>query len=204
MKQISIIFLILSTFSLVAQAQQTVTWSEADRKYLLENLQRSRDELIKETKGLSKAQWSFKESPDRWSINQVVEHIAIWELLMTHSIGIQLRDKPHPELSKDRTGDSLNLKFIMEEKQHHSLEYTKPFSYTIPMGLNELNSNVAWLLKMRNESIELVKTTSQDLRAHYLTGDDSNTHQTYITLFGHTDRHLRQIRKVKQHPKYPK
>jgi hypothetical protein len=92
----------------------------------------------------------------------------------------------------------------MEEKAHHSLEYTKPFSYTIPMGLNDLSNNVAWLMKMRNESIEFVKISKQDLRAYYLSGDDSNTHQTYITLFGHTDRHLRQIKKVKQHPKYPK
>jgi hypothetical protein len=133
-----------------------------------------------------------------------VEHIATWELLMSHRISNQLRNDPHPELSKDKTGDSIKFAFIMEEKQHHSLDYTKPFSYTIPMGLNELNNNVAWLLKMRNESIAFVKTAKQDLRAYYLTGDRSNTHQTYITLFGHTDRHLRQIKKVKQHPNYPK
>ena len=52
-------------------------WTEEDRKYLLDNLIRSKEEIIAETKNLTKEQWNFKESPDRWSINQIVEHIFI-------------------------------------------------------------------------------------------------------------------------------
>ena len=55
---------------MAAYAQDAKPWSEADRKYLLDNLMRSREELMKETQNLSKEQWSFKESADRWSINQ--------------------------------------------------------------------------------------------------------------------------------------
>lgn len=200
-KTLLAIFLSLAMLSVFSQ---NMNWTEADRKYLIENLTRSRDELLAETKGLSKEQWSFKESPERWSINQVVEHIALWELLMTHYIHSQLSNGPQPGLAPNAIADSVNYNFIMEEKQHHSLEYTKPFSYTIPMGLNELKNNVAWLVKMRNESIEYVTTTKDDLRLYAVTGDKESTHQTYITLFGHGDRHLRQIRKIKQHPKYPK
>ncbi|MDZ7649835.1 MAG: hypothetical protein U5K54_23340 [Cytophagales bacterium] len=40
-------------------------WTEADRKYLVDNLIRSKEEIIAETKNLTKAQWNFKESPDR-------------------------------------------------------------------------------------------------------------------------------------------
>ena len=52
-------------------------WTEADRKFLLDNLTRSKQEIIDETKNLTQAQWNFKESPDRWNINQIVEHIAL-------------------------------------------------------------------------------------------------------------------------------
>jgi len=187
----------------VLHAQDTKLWTEADRKYLVENLTRSRDELIKETSKLSKAQWTFKESPDRWSINEIVEHIAIWELLMTHEISRQLAPGPQPLLGVNVAPDSVVLGFIMEEEKHISTDYTKPFTYTLPMGLNDLKNNMAWLLKMRNESIDFVSKTPDDLRVYYLQGRPRNTHQTYITLFGHTDRHLRQIRKVKQHPNYP-
>lgn len=190
----------ISTF-----AQSEKQWTEADRKYLLENLKRSRDEVIAETKGLSKAQWSFRESPDRWSINEIVEHIAIWELLLLNRISNLINyTEAHPELSASARPDAEALGFIMEEKPHYSPDYTKPFTYTIPMGINDLKNNVAWLLKLREESINYISTTNDDLRAHYFSGDNENPHQTYITLFGHTDRHLRQLRKVKAHANYPK
>jgi hypothetical protein len=195
--------LFLLSLSAAAQTQEAKLWTEADRKYLVDNLIRSRDELIKETQGLTKEQWSFKESPDRWSINEIVEHIALWELLLDYRISRQLRGGAQPMLAKNAIPDSLNLNFIMEEKKHIATDYTKPYTYTLPMGLNDLHSNVSWLLKMRNESIDYVTKTTDDLRVYYVADSRSNTHQTYITLFGHADRHIRQIKKVKQHPAYP-
>jgi len=195
------LFFLLLAFQ--GYSQETKLWTEADRKYLLDNLTRSREELISETKGLTKEQWNFKESVERWSINQIVEHIAIWEMLMSHDISRMLSKGPQFELAANARHDSINFNFIMEEKQHITTEYTKPFTYTVPMGLNDLQCNVQWLLKMRNESIGYVATTTDDLRLYYLPGRPNNIHQVYITLFGHTDRHLRQLRKVKQHPNYP-
>lgn len=204
MKRLIRLAIFLMAPSVVAQSQDAKLWTETDRKYLLDNLVRSREELLNETAGLTTEQWIFKESSDRWSINEIVEHIAIWELLMTHQISKQLSAGPQPALARNAVPDSLNFNFIMEEKEHHSTDYTKPFTYTLPMGLNNLENNLSWLLKMRNESIDFISTTGDDLRMYYTQGSRSNTHQVYITLFGHTDRHIRQIRKVKQHAMYPK
>ena len=187
---------------LTSKAQETKLWTEADRKYLLDNLVRSRDELVKETERLTEKQWRFKESPDRWSINEVVEHIGYWEILLQHEIANSLEAGLQPERHKTVRHDSTFVNFIMQYKPHYSLEYTKPFSYTIPMGLNTLASNRTWLLKMRNESIEYLKIASEDLRLYF--NSYGSVHQIYIYVFGHMDRHLRQIRKVKQHANYPK
>lgn len=204
MKKYLIIFLMSSAIVLPALAQEPVTWNEADRQYLVENLIRSRDELVKETQGLSKEQWNFKESPDRWSINEVVEHLAIYELLFEREIGQALASTPRFELTSTDKPDSYYLDFIMEEKPHVTVEYTKPFTYASPMGLNDLKNNMAWFLKMRNESVELVKATQLNLRAYYRNDNRPSVHQNYIYVFGHVDRGLRQIRKIKQHLKYPK
>ena len=195
---------ISSLFILVALGQDTRQWTEDDRKYLLDNLIRTRDLIIKETEGLSKKQWDFKESPERWSINQVVEHIAMWEMLLDHEVSKALSSGLQPELNKSAKPDSIYLGFIMEEKPHISIEYTKPFTYTLPMGLNDGKNNLTWFLKMRNESIDYLKTAKEDLRSYYLKPGRPNTHQVYIYIFGHSERHLRQIRKIKQHPDYPK
>ena len=204
MKKTGPLFYFLFLATLLAHGQETKQWTQADRQYLIDNLTRSRDELIKETKDLTKDQWSFKESTNRWSINQIVEHIATWELLMMHDVSRMITSGPQPVLITQAKSDSTFLGFIMEDHPHITTEYTKPFTYTVPQGLHDLKNNMAWLLKIRNESIGYIAATNDDLRVYFMKAGGSNIHQRYITIFGHMDRHLRQIKKVKQHPGYPK
>src|SRR6187551_769422 len=129
--------LMLSSF-----AQQSKLWSKDNRKYLIDNLSRTRDSIIKETKNLSQAQWNFKESPGRWSINQIVEHLNIWEVLLQREISQALLAGPRPELNKEAKTDSAVVGFLMEENPHIATEYTKPFTFTVPMGWNEGKNNL--------------------------------------------------------------
>jgi len=169
-------------------------WTETDRNYLVTNLVRTRDSLIKETENLTEKQWNFKE---------VTEHIGIWELLLMHEVSKALSAGLQTELNKTSKPDSIYLGFILEEKPHISVEYTKPFTYTLPLGLNNGKNNMAWFLKMRNESIEYLRTAEEDLRSYYLKQGRPNIHQVYIYIFGHTERHLRQIKKIKANIDYP-
>jgi hypothetical protein len=183
---------------------QANNWTEQDRKYLIENLTRTRDLLVAETNKLSEKQWRFKESSDRWSINEVVEHVAIYEVLFCREISQGLAAKPKPELIQSAKPDSTYLNFILESKPHLSTDYSKPFTFSVPMGLNDGKNNLAWFLKLRNESISYITGTQADLRLHAFTPERPNVHQVYIWVFGHLDRALRQIKKVKQHTDYPK
>jgi hypothetical protein len=170
-------------------------WTEADRKYLLDSLSFTRDALIKETENLTESQWNFKESPDRWSIKEVTEHIDLWELLLLHEVSKAIDGGPHPEwMSKP---DSFYYDFILEEKAHVSRDYTRP------LGLNSGVNNIDWFLKMRNQSIDLVKNTDKDLRTFHLNESRPNVHQVFIYIFGHVERHLRQIKKIKANINYP-
>jgi hypothetical protein len=185
------------------QSSSAPAWTEADRKYLLDNLTRSKEEIIKETKDLTKQQWNFKESPDRWNINQIVEHIALWEILFMHEISRALAMEPNPTFAY--APDSL---FVDRDpkglKKNNAMDYTKPFSFAVPLGNNEGKNNVTWLTTMRNESIDYLKKETKNIRLQYDYCAGSNVHQYYMMIFSHTDRHLRQIRKVKAHPNYPK
>ncbi len=42
-------------------------------------LNETRDGVISAVKGLSEAQWNFKPAPDRWSVAEIVEHLALVE-----------------------------------------------------------------------------------------------------------------------------
>ena len=190
--------------SVTTTAQLPVNWTEQDRTYLVTELTRSRDELTRETKGLSENQWNFRESPERWSINEIVEHLSIWELLFQREISQAMAGGPQPSLQQKQQPDSAKLRFLMEEHPHITTDYTKPFTFSVPMGINKGENNIKWFLKLRNESLSYLSTTKEDLRAYYLKEGRGSIHQIYISTFGHTDRHLRQIRKIKAHPKYPK
>ena len=181
----------------------TPVWTEADRKYLLDNLVRSKEELIAETRNLTKEQWNFKESPDRWSINQIVEHLCLWELIQMNEVSTSLRIGPIPSFDGYRPDSVFINKDTERLDKMVTTDFSKPFTYGVPLGNNEGKNNMIWYTTMRNESIDFLQTTDVNLRVHYIYFV-SNIHQKYMSFFQHTFRHLGQIREVKKHPKYPK
>jgi hypothetical protein len=195
---------------LIAKAQANAVqppsapvWTEADRKYLLDNLTRNKQELIDETKNLSRKQWNFKESPDRWSINQIVEHIDRYEMIFMHEISVAIQMGPIPNFPH-HLPDSLFLDQDPNDlKKNNTTDFTKPFTISVPLGNNEGASNMIWFNKMREESIEYLKSTTQNIRVYYI-NFNPDMHQKFMTIFTHADRHLRQIRRVKAHSNYPK
>ena len=178
-------------------------WTDADRKYLVDNLIRSKEEILAETKNLSKEQWNFKESPERWSINQIVEHLCLWELITMNDVSGALKMGPMPDFPQ-HLPDSIFIDQDLKRLQKTvTTEYSKPFTYGVPLGNNEGKNNIIWYTTLTNESIDYLKKTNDNIRIHYVCFGP-NIHQRYMMFFQHSFRHLGQIREVKQHPKYPK
>jgi hypothetical protein len=180
-----------------------LAWTEADRKYLLDNLTRTKQALIDETKSLTKKQWNFKPSPDQWSINQIVEHIDRYEMIFMHEIVVALQVGPLPNFPQ-HLPDSLFLDQDPNDlKKNNTTDFTRPFTISVPLGNNEGTSNMVWFNTMRGESIDYVKNATANMRVHYINfGPDM--HQKFMMIFTHTDRHVRQIRRVKAHTNYPR
>jgi len=196
MKKIILFILI----SLSASAQDKL-WTENDRQLLVENLKKTRDSLIKETQNLSIAQWSFRESSERWTIAEIVEHLGLWERIFARETNIALRSNSTPELNKTSRPDSWYVDFIMEEKIHDAPDYARP------TGFMKGQDNLTAFMKIREQTIRFAETTKADLKAHFEPtggGQYRNVHQIFIIQWGHVNRHIRQIKKIKIHPDYPK
>ncbi|GAB2581248.1 DinB family protein [Spirosoma areae] len=176
-------------------------WTEADRKYTVDNLKRTRDDLTRETENLTNAQWQFHETPDRWSIAEVVEHLALWEIIWAREIGMGIRNTPRPDLIATSNPDSYYHDFIMEANAHKSPDFSRP------TGFIQGKNNLTFFRRLRDQAIGFADTTQADMRAQFeltATKFPRNMHQVYIYQWGHVDRHLRQIRKIKEHTNYPK
>lgn len=181
--------------------QQSSKWTEADRKFLVDNLARTRAELISQTQHLSLAQWEFKEDSTQWSIGQVLEHLGLYERIFAQEADIMLSDPPNPELEKFALADSVFIDW-MNDPSPHQAEWN-----AIPLGLMHGKDNLAFFLFGRDHLIRFIQNTNYDLKAHYTFrwGEEKrrSIHSLMVVHFAHTDRHLQQVARIKSSTGFP-
>ena len=102
-------------------SQDAKKWTEADRQFLVQNLERTRNEIVKETENLTAAQWSFRPDSAKWSIAQVVEHIGLYERIFAQEADIMLSTKPDILLDSLSLPDSIYISW-MEDPGPHKAE----------------------------------------------------------------------------------
>ena len=81
----------------------TLTKEERDRA--IDYLKETQKDFLAATEGLSDAQWKFKAAPDRWSIAEVAEHIAIAEATIWKNVSEKVLKSPAtPEKAAEAQG----------------------------------------------------------------------------------------------------
>lgn len=118
-----------------------------------------------------------------------------------HEISVSLQIGPIENFNPN-IPDSTFLNQDPEVNPNKAESFTRPFAYTIPRGYNDGINNMTWWLEMRTESIDFLQEETRNMRKH-LINFNQNIHQQYIVIFSQTDRHLKQIRKIKDLPNYP-
>ncbi|WP_411030682.1 DinB family protein [Spongiimicrobium sp. 3-5] len=189
-------------------------WTSKDRDLVISELNRTTKAIRLELKDLKEDQWTFRESPDRWSILEIIEHLEMQNQLHYREISVI-----------SNTPQLLHFRTITEGKDAHFTKYaTDTIAGTArwflqPKGkfCTGTDAEKAFF-KARSELTKLVELTSTDFRkqftfrspvgdkdiANLKIGEVRDLHQLLLTGIAHTDRHLKQLRNLKAHPKYPK
>lgn len=189
---------LLFTSTLIAQ---DTTWTGADKKILIDNFIRTQKEVNEETKDLTLAQWNFKENANAWSIAEVIEHLNMWQIVTQEHIRFMFYNGPQPALAIIAQTDSVATTFIYEEKKHISPDFT------IPTGMVPGKANLDLFNVYCNRIIDNIKSSDLNFRLYFRKFTDgymTNMNQAYIIQYGHVDRHLRQIRRIKTDKNFPK
>mgnify|MGYP001199447310 CR=1 FL=1 len=178
-------------------------WTIRDRAMLLKELERTKQAIIAETNSLTPDQWHFKPSKDAWSIAQVVEHLGIYERIFLQEAWIATELPPQPQYYITTLSDSTYLSWMAESQSHTAAENA------IPLGYMKGIDNLSFFTFGRDHIIDFVNKTDKDLKVHFTPreGEPNNRrsiHGLFVVHYGHTDRHLRQILRIKSHPSYPK
>jgi hypothetical protein len=173
--------------------------TEAERAAAVSKLESTRDAFGQAVSGLSEVQARFKPNSARWSVEEIVEHVAVAEHGMYRFIA-DLHERstdPHEAESAAtlaRTSDRKNMPLECPERARPKQRFA---------GLTQA---LKQFLDNRARTIEFVKNCDDDLRlrlihhpAGLLNARDCLTILTY-----HPARHVEQIAELKADPQFPR
>jgi hypothetical protein len=181
-------------------AAQEVTAAEKDRA--LQYLESTKKNILEATKGLSEAQWNFKAGPDRWSVAQVMEHIASAEDFLLTLDKEKVMLSPAGDAGRDlkKTDETV---LAMVPDRTHKAEAPPPLVPTNRFGSPE--GSVKHFVESRATTEDFLKSTS-GLRDHVMDSPIGKLDGYEFVLFiaAHSERHTKQINEVKADANFPK
>ncbi len=188
--------LLLATLAL----GQTLT--QADKDKGIKYLDQTRDGVADAVKGLSDAQVKFKPAPDRWSIAEVLEHIALVEDGLYQNVSEKVMKAPAGPPNRDTAKtDALVLAALPDRS--HKVKAPPEF---VPTGRWTAAEALAHFQQSRERTISFLQATP-DLRQHVIDsplGQPLDAYEWLLFMGGHSERHTKQILEVKADPNFPK
>ena len=173
----------------------------ADREHLLVHFEMTTQMVAEQVRGLSPAQLEYKTSPDRWSIREVVSHLAVAEPDYWRDIQKALKATPDMKEKKSVATDADILWYGIDRVEHTKTGggHEKVDTY------RDLGEALGKFQALRATMIEYIRTTNDDMRAHSF-GDREviDCWQWMLEISTHAERHIQQIREIKNDPNFPR
>jgi len=192
---------LLAVIGVAAISAQELTQTE--REHALQYLESTKKDVVDATKNLSDAQWTFKPGPDRWSVAQVMEHIAAAEdFIRVDFVQKKVMTLPAGEPGRDVKKIDAAVEAMIPDRSHKA-------QAPEPLVPNNLYGSPEGSLKHFIESREITEQflrSNSGLRDHVMDGPVGKMDGYEFILFiaGHSERHVKQIDEVKADPKFPK
>jgi DinB superfamily len=179
---------------------QEVTPAEKERT--IQYLESTKKGVLDATRGLSDAQWNFKPGPDRWSIAQVMEHIAAAEDFIRGMVVEKVMLAPAvPDRDVKKIDDGI---VAMVPDRSQKRQAPEPIVPTNRYGSPE--ASLKHFIESRSKTEDFLRTTT-GLRDHAVDGPigaKMDAYEFVLLIAAHSERHTKQILEVKADPNYPK
>jgi uncharacterized damage-inducible protein DinB len=196
--------ILLTAVSFGAAVSDAAQINEAERRFLLEQMESSKKDFLASIAGLTMAQWTFKPASSVWSVQECAEHIVLAEdFLFDSGLGAlktrAVARAQNSTLEHDRAFAARML--------DRSSKATAPTAI-VPTGKIASPAEAARLfVAKRNAHIAYVKKTHDELRTHAAEVPGLgvlDAYQIMLMTAAHSARHTEQIREVETGPNYPK
>jgi DinB superfamily len=185
-----------------AMAADSGALNDAERTFLIEQMEMSKKAFLASISGLSDAQWKFKPAPAVWSVAECAEHIVLSEDFIFEGSQQVLKSPAVPRPEKSNSEFDHQLAIGVQDRSHKA---TAPEPIT-PSGKIATPADAARAFtEKRDRNEAYVKTTSDDLRTHVGPGPAGpmDAYQFLVLMATHTARHTAQIKEVQANANYP-
>jgi hypothetical protein len=175
------------------------------RDFAMSELHATRKMFLDATANLTPAQWTFKAGPDRWSIAECAEHIAVSEDFIWGMVDKLVAGPPADAemIAKTQGKDELLVKMVPDRTQ----KFQAPEPIQPKKLLSDPTEYVTRFKISRDKHIAYVDTTQDSLRdkvAPHPAAGPLDAYQWILLIAGHSERHTKQILEVKADPNFPK
>ena len=174
---------------------------QTDRDFLVQRLNETRDAFLATFHGVSEEQACFKPAPDRWSICDCVEHLAVAETGLLRRLSEDSASAEAPPTSREREMAILNSNGGNRDQKAKSPERACPTG-----RFGSLAEATKQFVACRGRTIDYVMACNDDLRmrttTHPLIGP-MNCMELLAFIIVHPLRHAQQILEIKQSTGYP-
>jgi hypothetical protein len=200
MKKLFLLVCALAVACLPAAAQEL---SQSDRDKGVQYLEQTRDGVVAAVSGLSDAQLHFKPGPDRWSVAECLEHIALAEdYLFAYVSGPIMKAAPGAADRDPARIDGMVLAMIPDRS--HKAQAPPQL---VPTGRWTPDEALKHFLASREKTIAFMKS-EPGLRDHVTEmppmGQSLDAYEWLLFISAHSKRHTEQIDEVKADPNFPK
>jgi hypothetical protein len=198
-KKVSLLLGALLILSTVAFGQAL---PQADRERAAKYLEQTRDGVVSATKGLSEAQMKFKAAPDRWSVAETLEHIALAEDFILQNVTDKIMKAPAGAADRDAAKTDAMVLAMVPDRSHKAQAPPE----LVPTGRWTPAETLDRFLKSRAKTIAFLESTP-DLREHVAEsplGQPMDAYEWMLFIAAHSERHTKQILEAKADPNFPK
>jgi uncharacterized protein YciI/uncharacterized damage-inducible protein DinB len=195
----SLSFFLLAALPLAAGGAGKM--NDAERDYLIGQLEQSKKAMLSSIQGLSDAQWRFKPAPAVWSVQECAEHIILAEDLL---LSLAQQSLTSPAVVRAATANLDFYKAFAAKVEDRSQKAKAPEPLVPSQRFATPADAAREFTARRDKTIAYVRASQDELFLHTVTGSPAgpmDAYQFLVLLAAHSARHTAQIREVESNTK---
>jgi|SRR5215472_11988523 len=174
-----------------------------ERTRLTQYLEDTRERLLRSPRSLTPEQLDYKPAPERWSVGEILEHLAIAESRLLPRIEEVLRGSTDPTKRSAWEGrDEALLQFIASRAPR--IQAPDPIQ---PTGRWRGEELLGQLEAVRQRTSEFAATTHAELRRYFSTHPvlgELDCYQWLLIAGAHFERHCAQVEEIMADANFPR